>query len=51
MNVSQLLKQELKARNVYSKFSVLGIGAHDADFMAKLAAIGTERGLYNYIEP
>jgi len=39
--MSKILKQELYSRNIYSKFSVIGIGEHDADFLGKLTDIGT----------
>lgn len=49
--LSQELKRELITHNIYSKFSVLGIGTHDAGLLGMLTDIGTQRGIYVYLEP
>jgi hypothetical protein len=35
--------------NVLSKFSVIGLGDHEASLLGTLADIGTNRGLYYYV--
>ena len=48
--MSKVLKNELYQRNIYSKFSVIGIGEHDAAFLGMLTDIGTQRGIYLYLQ-
>lgn len=35
------LKKELCKKNIYSKFSVLGLGEHDSNFLGMMADFGT----------
>jgi len=39
--LSQQLKLALEEKNIYSKFSVIGIGDHEAPLLGKMADIGT----------
>ena len=47
--ISAKLREELYSRNIYSKFSVIGLGEHEASLLGVMAEIGTQRGLYVYI--
>ena len=40
------LHQTLIKKDVYAKFSVIGIGKHDAKRLNSLLELGSERGLY-----
>jgi hypothetical protein len=35
--------------DVISKFSVIGLGDHEASLLGELAKIGTNTGLYSYV--
>lgn len=46
LEVSNKLKAEILRRNIYSKFSVIGIGEYEIELLNSLCEIGTERGIY-----
>ena len=45
---SRQLKAVLRDKNIYSKFSVIGIGEHEAPLLGQMCDIGTQKGLYFY---
>jgi hypothetical protein len=41
IQVSEELKATLLNKNIYSKFSVIGIGDHNSELLGKMCSIGT----------
>eukprot|EP00347_Sterkiella_histriomuscorum_P009291 403341768 len=49
--ISLALKKELLKKEVYSKFNVIGIGMeHQSDQLGMMLDIGTQRGVYQYMQ-